>query len=171
MVPLNISREGEAGVVKPRPFTRRSVEARLNRLRGFFTHTVTIVPDPDCHKCRYEWKSTVVMHIRLVPASASIISCGAVSIATRFSISWKPMWKNCLVRLPTTSATRFWRWRLRTKTTTYICTCLCKLTQSTVQWILLGSSSRTRVSSCWRGIPRFGSRISGVADSGRSDTP
>jgi hypothetical protein len=62
--------------------------------------------------------------------------------------------------------TKFWRWRLQT--TTY--TCSSSATQNTVQPTSPGSSSRTRVSTCWSGIPRFRSRISGVADSGRLGT-
>jgi len=50
MVWLNISRE--AGIVKPRLFTRRYVKARLNGFRGFFTHILIIISD--YHKCRYE---------------------------------------------------------------------------------------------------------------------
>jgi len=104
------------------------------------------------------------MHIRLVPVS--IILSGVTSTVTRFSTWLKTMCESCLVRLPTTSGTKFWRWRLQT--TTY--TCSSSATQNTVQPTSLGSSSRTRVSTCWSGIPRFGSRISGVADSGRLGT-
>ena len=104
------------------------------------------------------------MHIQLV--TLSITFSGVASTATRFSTWWKMMYESCLVRLRTTSGTKFWRWRLQT--TTY--TCSCKQTRNTVQQRLLGSSSRTLVSTCWNGILRFESRISGVADSGRSDT-
>jgi len=47
---------------------------------------------------------------------------------------------------------------------------LCKQTRSIVRRTLLGNSSRTRVSTCWSSIPKFGSHIFGVADSGRLGT-
>jgi hypothetical protein len=55
----------------------------VNGFRGLFTHVMTTVSDWDNY--RYEgWESIVVMQIRLVPAS----------IATRFSMSWKPICEN-----------------------------------------------------------------------------
>ena len=64
------------------------------------------------------------------------------------------------------SVMSFWRWRSWTATYTDPC----KQIRSTVRRILLGNSSRTRGSTCWSDIPRFGSRISGEVVSGTLGT-